>query len=304
MAPCPSTSRGPASPENPPPNGPPTGAGREAPASPDAKGKPKAERAKPEAPWHLSEDLREQLARSAERYKEYALRFTCLETVRLAKYDDDGEASDESVRRYAYLLEREADGETLREYRQKVKEDGTPRGGEVRDEEPFPPAYTWVQLFSRLDQSFFAYRDLGERMEGFDWVREVEFRGALPFTDGKDIRQWEGTALVDAVTLSPIELRAQPTGQDARVRALYDRWSQAFNVIGLHLAPRPLLYSAVVQFGLRKDGLTFPTEMRYDTRMAVSAKRWVPRQASSRRYEGYQFFKTATTETPGNVIPK
>jgi hypothetical protein len=304
LAPCPSRSREPAPPENPSPARPSLGDGRETAPPPDAKGKPKEERAKPEAPWHLPEDLREQLAGTAERYKEYALRFTCLETVRLAKYDDGGEASDESARRYAYLLEREVDGETLREYRQKVKEDGTPRGGEVRDEEPFPPAYTWVQLFSWLEQSFFAYRDLGERMEGYDWVREIEFRGALPFTDGKDIRQWEGTVLVDAVTLSPIEIHAQPTGQDARVRALYDRWSQAFNVIGLHLAPRPLLYAAFVQFGLRKDGLTFPTEMRYDTRMAVSAKRSVPRQASSRRYEGYQFFKTATTETPGAVLAK
>jgi hypothetical protein len=287
-----------------PPPRPPAGDHRDAPAPPDAKKKPKEESHKPEAPWHIPEDLRTQLARTAERYKDYALRFTCLETVRLARYDEEGEASNESMRRYAYLLEREADGETLHEYRQKLKDDGSPRGGEVRDEEPFPPAYTWVQLFSPFEQSFFVYRDLGERIEGYDWVREIEFRGALPFTDGKDIRQWEGTVLVDAVTFSPIEIHAQPTGQDARIRALYDRWSQSFKIIGLHTAPRPLLYGAFVQFGLRKDGLTFPTEMRYDTRMAVSAKRSVPRQASSRRYEGYQFFKTATSETPGAVVSK
>ena len=259
---------------------------------------------KPEAPWHLPEELRESLARTAELYREHALRFTCTETVRLARYDAEGEASDESVRRYAYLLEREAAGETLREYRQKIKEDGTPRGGEVRDEEPFPPAYSWVQLFSRFNQSFFAYRDRGERFEGYDWVREIEFLGALPFTDGQDIRQWEGMVLVDAVTLAPLEIRARPTGQDGRVRALYDRWSQAFNLLGLHLAPRPLLYGAFVQFGLRKDGLSFPTELRYDTRVAVSVRQSEPRRASSRRYEGYQFFKTATTEAPGAVVGK
>jgi hypothetical protein len=70
------------------------------------------------------------------------------------------------------------------------------------------------------------------------------------------------------------------------------------------MAPRPLLYSAFVQFGLRRDGLSFPTELRYDTRVAVSAKQSAPRQASSRRYDGYQFFKTATLETPGSVLGK
>jgi hypothetical protein len=255
-----------------------------------------------EAPWHLSDDLLSRLARAAQEYREHALRFTCIETVRLARYDAESEASDESVRRYAYLLEREAGGETLREYRQKVRDDGSPRGGEVLDEEPFPPAYAWVQLFGLFNQSFFAYRDAGERIEGYDWVREIEFRGALPFTDGKDIRQWEGSVLVDAVTLLPIEIHAEPTGQRARVRALYARWSQAFNLLGMRLAPKPLVYSATVRFGLFRDGLRFPTELRYDSRIAVSSTQSAPRQASSRRYDGYQFFKTATTETPGAPV--
>ena len=43
---------------------------------------------------------------------------------------------------------------------------------------------------------------LGDGFEGFDWVRRIQFRGALPFTDGRDIRQWEGTVLVDAFTHS------------------------------------------------------------------------------------------------------
>ena len=304
LAPCAAAAGGPGPVDGPPNARPPAGDRASTPPPADSGRKPKDEKPKPQAPWTLPEDLRSRLAHTADLYREYALRFTCMETVRLARYDADAEASNESVRRYAYLLEREADGETLHEVRQKVKEDGTPHGGEVRDEEPFPPAYAWVQLFSRFDQSFFAYRDQGERVEGYDWVREIEFRGALPFTDGKDIRQWEGTVLVDAVTLTPLEIHAQPTGQDARIRALYDRWSQAFNIIGLHMAPRPLLYGAFVQFGLRTAGLSFPTELRYDTRIAVSAKRSAPRQASSRRYEGYQFFKTATTETSGAVLSK
>ena len=270
-----------------------------APAPPAAT---ELEAPKPDRPWHIGDDVRARLARATARYREHALRFTCIETVRTADYDDREEASDESVRRYAYLLEREMGGETLREYRQAVRDDGTPKGREVRDEEPFPPAYAWVQMFDEFHRSYFAFRDLGERFEAYDWVREIEFLGALPFTDGKDIRQWSGTVLVDASTYVPVEIRAAPSGQEARLRAAYARWSQAFNLLGFRLAPKPLIYSCFVQFGLRRDGLSFPTELRYDTRMAVSATRSVPRRASSRRYEDYRFNDTATTETPGAPV--
>lgn len=237
----------------------------------------------------------------AELYRKYALRFTCIETVRVARYDADKEASKETSRRYAYLLEREGGGETLREFRQRMKDDGTPRGSNILDEEPFPPAYAWVSLFSRFHQPYFGYRDLGDRFEGFDWVREIEFRGALPFTDGKDIRQWQGTVLLDAVTHTPIEIRSEPTGQRERIRAMFDRWSRAFNLIGIHLAPRPFGYACRVQFRTRRDGLTFPTELRYDTFRAVGAKNTAPWQASTRVYENYRFFKTDTTEIPGPI---
>jgi len=283
----------------PPPVPPPEDADEAPPAASKKQARP-AEDAGP--PWHIHDAVRARLAEAAAQYREHALRFTCIETVRSASYDGGGEASDEKVRRYAYLLEREQGGETLREYRQAIKADGTAKGGEVRDEEPFPPAFAWVQMFNGFYQSFFAFRDLGERLEGYDWVREIEFRGALPFTDGRDIRQWEGTVLVDADTWTPVEIRAKPGGQDARVRALYSKWAQAFSALGFRFAPKPLLYESRVAFGLRRDGLTFPTELRYDTRMAISATQNVPRKASVRRYDGYRFFKTTTTETAGEPV--
>ena len=123
-----------------------------------------------------------------------------------------------------------------------------------------------------------------------------------PVQASTDTRRGSGTVLVDASTYVPVEIRAAPSGQEARLRAAYARWSQAFNLLGFRLAPKPLIYPCFVQFGLRRDGLSFPTELRYDTRMAVSATRSVPRRASSRRYEDYRFFKTATTETPGAPV--
>jgi hypothetical protein len=255
-----------------------------------------------DAPWILPQDTRSSLAHQADLYREYALRFTSVETVVTASYDSTGEAGDESARRYAYLLERSSDGATLREFRQKAREDGTPKGGEIKDEEPFPPAYGWVDLFSGFNQPYFQYRDLGDRFDGFDWVREIQFRGKLGFTDGRDIRQWEGTVLVDAVTHAPIEIRAEPSGQQERIAALFARWNQGFNLLGFRLAPRPYLYRCGVQFRLRKDGLNFPTELRYDTLIAVSSKQVVPYKSSSRRYDDYRFFKTATIETPGKPV--
>jgi hypothetical protein len=268
------------------------------PPAPPAAGEKDTRAWDPSAPWVLAEDLKAALARQAETYHEYALRFTCTEVVRLARYGDTGAADKETTRKYAYLLERETGSETLLEVRQRTKSDGSPHGDDVKDEEPFPPAYGWVFLFSSFHQPYFAYRDHGDRFEGFDWVREIEFKGSLPFTDGKDIRQWQGTVLVDAVTSTPLEIEAEPSGQADRIKALFDRWSQAFNLIGIRLAPRPFGYRCHVRFHTRKDSLTFPTQLRYDTFRAVSAKKNVPWQASIRDYHDYRFFKTSATEGP------
>lgn len=268
-----------------------------APAPPE-EGAAAEESLRPPSPEFL-----EMLARVAVRYREYALRLTCIETVRAAKYGASGEAEKETVRRYAYLLYRDADGKTLRELRQRVREDGTITREEVRDEEPFPPAYAWVDLFSRSFQPFFAYRDRGERFEGYEWVREIEFRGALPFSDGKDIREWEGTVLVNAISGTPVEIRAEPSGQGARVRLLYERWSSSFRLLGLRVGPRPIGYRCRVAFRTHRDGLSFPTELRYDTFRAVSAVETVPTSASIRSYDAYRFFRVEEQERLVEVAP-
>ena len=255
--------------------------------------------AEDELPWGLPEELLKELQRQTEIYADYAIRFTCNETARQASYDSYGRASQDKLRRYAYLLERDEDGVTLREYRQRLAKSGQPKKGRVDDEERFPPAYAWVFLFSDFNQGFFGYRDLGDRFEGFDWVREIQFQGALGFTDGEDIRQWEGTVLVDAVTYTPLEIRAKPTRQDERILAMYRRWVQSFKLIGFRMGPKPLGYGCRVQFRLRRDGLTFPTELRYDTFRSIGPKRTTPVRASSRSYGDYRFFKTRTQQEIG-----
>lgn len=264
---------------------------------------PEAEPGDDASSWGLPQELLAGLEKGSEAYVDYAVRFTSFENVRQADYNGAGEANKEKNRRYSYILVRGQGGEAFEEIRQRVRSDGSIRSEEVQDEERFPPAYAWVFLFAKGMQPFFTYRDHGERYDGFDWVREIEFKGALAFSGGHDIRQWRGTVLVDAVTLTPIEIQAEPGGQRERVKYLFQRWQQSFSLVGLRFAPKPVGYRCRVVFRLRKDGLTFPTELRYDTFIATSLKTTDPTHASIRSYDDYRFFRTETTETEGPKVP-
>jgi hypothetical protein len=252
-----------------------------------------------EGPWGLPEEFLDELAARARAYREYALSFSCTENVRSADYDAYGEANKEQIRSYAYLLERDETAENLQEYRQRIKDSGKVAKNSTEDKEPFPPAYGWVFLFSDFNQPFFDYRDLGNSFDGFDWVKVIQFKGQVSWSDGKDIRQWEGVAVVDAVTYTPLEIRAEPSNQTERIQEMYRQWAKAFNLIGVKLAPRPVGYRGRIKFRERRSELTFPTELRYDTFRAVSSRQIVLVGASIRQYEDYRFYRTFTTETQG-----
>ena len=246
------------------------------------------------SPWGLAGELSSKLALVADKYRDYAVKFTCTETVRKARFDER-EAKKESSRSYGYLLER-GDGQTIREFRQKMKADGGVSSAEVNDAEAFPPAYEWVFLFSKANQPYFAYRERGDRFEGYDWVRIFEFKGAIPYTDGRDIRQWDGVALLDATTLTPVEIRAEPGHQQERLKLLFERWSQSFNIVGFRTGPKAIGFSGRVLFQTRRDQLTFPTQLRYASFRAVTPKSTEPTEASTRDYSAYHFFETASKE--------
>jgi hypothetical protein len=265
---------------------------------------PRIESIVPESdkPWGLAQDLLTSVTARAEIYKEYARRFTCDEEARLADYNAHGEVSKERVRNYGYLLLQDPTRGTVREFRQLIR-----RGklkGEVEDAEPFPPAYAWVFLFTRFHEPYFDFRLLDQRFDGFDMVYEIQFHGSLPFTDGKDIRQWEGTVLVDRFTFTPLEIIAEPAGQRDRVEALYRLWAKSFNVLGFRTGKVPLGYRARIQFGFRRDELTFPTRLRYDTYKAVSPNQVVPIRASTRTYTSYRFTEVETNTDEGPVVPQ
>ena len=254
-------------------------------------------------PWGLDASFIDPLYDKSGIYEDYIRRFTCDEQARLAEYDANGQVSDERIRRYGYLLIESEIDHSVREHRQELGKDGSLKGGEVRDEEPFPPAYSWVFLFSRFNEPYFSFRLVDDRFDGFDWIYEIQFRGSLPFRTGKDIREWEGTVLMDAVTHSPLEIIAEPAGQQDRIETLYRQWRSSFNVMGMRTAPKPLGYRAHIQFRYRdRDAaLTFPTDMRYDTFTAVSIKQTVPVRASIRSYSKYRIFKVTDEEEIGKA---
>ena len=253
------------------------------------------------SPWGLAPELAGKLSAVAERYSDYAVRFTSIETVRKAKFDGS-EAKKETSKKYGYLLVRNPD-QRIQEFRQKMKGDGTITANEVNDAEAFPPAYEWVFLFSKTNQPYFAYRERGDRFEGYDWVRVIEFKGAVPYTDGREIRQWDGVVLVDAATLTPVEIRAEPSHQAERLRMLFESWAQSFNVAGFRVGPKPFGFSGRVLFQTRKDELTFPTQLRYTSFRAVDPKHTEPTEASTRDYAEYKFFQTGTSEKTGAAKP-
>jgi len=254
-----------------------------------------------DAPWGIDAALLEELYERAAIYEAYTKRFTCNETARLARYEG-GEVSAEKVRRYGYLLTTLQPGSGVYEIRQEFAKDGSIRPGAVDDEDPFPAAYAWVFLFSRFNEPYFSFRLLEDRFDGFDWVQEFEFRGSLPFTNGKDIRQWQGRIILDAVTKTPLEIHAEPIGQHDRIEAMYRKWSNSFNVLGMRTGPKPLGHRARIQFRHRKEGLTFPTELRYDTFRAVAPQKVLPTRASTRKYDGYMIYKIDNTTEIGKPV--
>jgi hypothetical protein len=243
-----------------------------------------------DVPWGIEQELKDRLAERARDYRNYALRFVANERVRSASYNDVGEAHKEKSTRYEYLLERDDEGTHFVESRATIKKSGkqSPASGDKHDV-GFPPAYGWTFLFSGFNQPYFAYRNLGDDFEGFDWVRAIGFKGSLPWAGGKDIREWEGIALVNAVDFTLLEVRAQPSGQSDRLEAEFKRWSQSFNLLNMRTGAKPNGYRCWVALRMRKDGLTFPTQMRYDTFRAVSLKDVILTSASIREYDNYRF---------------
>ena len=251
--------------------------------------------------WGLSAAMVERLAEQSARHAEYALRFTCDETVLVARYGGDDSVDKEKRRRFAYFLVRDGSDGSLIEHRRKLDADGSMRAsskGSFKDDDLVPPPFAWWSLFAVANRPYFSFRHVGERAAGFDSVTEIQFRGVLPFDGGRDIREWEGTILVDADG-APVSIVAEPRGQHGRIREIHRRYVQALKIMGISLRRRPLGVRLELEFGTLHEERRFPTRSRVDRFQAVTSARVVPLRASTRNYDNYRFTRVDTDEELG-----
>ena len=134
-------------------------------------------------------------------------------------------------------------------------------------------------------------------------MRAIEFKGSLPWVGGRDIREWEGYVVVDASNYNLLEVHARPAGQRERMEALYKRWVQSFNIMGMRTAQKPLGYHCRVHMLMKRDGLTFPTRLRYDTLRLVSFSQLAREEASIREYSDYRFVGVEVREKVEGQVP-
>jgi hypothetical protein len=249
-----------------------------------------------DSPWGLPDDLLAVLADRTRTYLEQAPGVACSETVRSVRYRQAKRFVDE--RHYVFEPGGSDDGIVVPEFHFEVKPTGVVRARPSRNRVgKFPSASDWARLFSAEYQPWFMYRDRGTRVEGYDWVRAIDFRGWFPLSEGRDIREWEGTALVEVMTMSLVEVRARPLNQEACLAKRFERWSRSLEIgIGLSVGPffipfttlkparRPLGHEVVVRFDHRHGDLRLPALLEYEARQAVSRHETAPWGLSTRRF--------------------
>ncbi len=209
-----------------------------------------------DTPWKLPDELTAQLAERAAEYEAAAQSLECSETTRRVKYPGSGRLSEGKTRDATFLLGLE-DGSMV-----PVRVPGKSIGRSGKS--AVPTAHAWTQLFALRNQSYFSYRDLGERPYSFGKARRIQFRGALPYEDGADIRQWEGTVLIDSFTLLPIRIDAEPLNLWPRLEYQRDRYARSFKFgffgLVIRFKKKPLAERVHVRYDMQSNGLTLPIE--------------------------------------------
>jgi hypothetical protein len=239
-------------------------------------------------PWELPDDLLAGLTRRAEEYERAALTFECRETMRRVKFPRPGKVDERAANEVTYLLTLE-DGSLVPVRR---------RGRSLRGPRKMkaPPAHAWTQLFAAHIQPYMAYRDVGEIPHAFGPARKIQFRGAVPYTDGKDIREWEGVVLVDAFSLLPLEIDARPLNFWPRLRHQHAAYLQSFRFVFFgtvfHFKKKPLGDRVHVRFDKQSNGLTLPVEARVEKVEMVSPDQVITRKRTHVDYDSYRFLDT------------
>ena len=251
------------------------------------------------------DSLLEKLADRAEKYREYALGFTCEESLVRSEYN----AEQGSFRRrdrevYDYLLTTNEATGRLEEVREIVEENGKKvRRNERELNLEIPPSYAWSQIFSRGNRARFFFRPAGRLVKGYRLLIQIDFAGSAAEPGTADISGWSGRISVDSETLNIHSVQAAPTGQEARVEAERLKYQRAFAIMGVPLAARPKSRALEVSFAFPNGGLTYPAEATVAKSVYVTSAEQGLEEKSALRYRSYRFFKVGTQQEEARDEP-
>ncbi len=246
----------------------------------------------------LPDGLLDKLSEKSEEYEHYALKFVCTEIFRKASYSaSKKEYRRERLEHRDYLLEVNPYRGSFSAYRQKSMETASGQGRTMIDFEiNFPEAYSWVSIFSKNFRNTMKYGYFGKEIYFYKLAHVISFRGFQPYSDGRDIRQWEGKIWVEEGTWNILRVEAKPIHQDDILELKRLEYNRAFSFMGIKFKKKPIGYSCTIYFDFEQEGLSFPTEAHNEMFEPISEKETVPHSKIVLSYADYHFFKTESRE--------
>ena len=232
------------------------------------------------------------MERVARLYSDVALRFVSRETIA---------ASPGPTRSFDYVYIFGEDGK-FRDYRTRV---GDRSGKEVHPEDAGMPrwlnqAFSWAFIFRSNRHERYHFELDGEEQVLGRAAYRLRFEPILPIE--KNLNDWYGTVWIDRSTSQILRVEAQ-TPEDFE-----EHWRLARRLGGTPVSPKDALrhYYSVesikTQFGVEKNGMTFPSEVlierslftvpgrsggRFDSRFLYRVRQ---------TYDDYRFFSVHTAD--------
>src|SRR5262245_7079112 len=138
---------------------------------------------------------------------------------------------------------------------------------------------------------------LGREIRNYRLTHIVSFEGSAARFEGKDLREWSGTAWIEENTGNLVRIEARPVFQNERMLALWREFQQSFSVLpGLKAKARPHGYILGVLFDYERDGLLFPSRLDLTDFTWVATNHEVVDTRLVLTYDDYRFFKVESEE--------
>lgn len=249
--------------------------------------------------WQL-DDLLARLARSAQRYRELALKFTCEEKIRWSGLHGEG-----GQEKFGYVFVRE-EGEGFTDYRTRLRRLNTNKPPRRVDPESYNvprhlwSPYLWIFTFRRERQALHEYRLLGrDTVEGVPAVK-IGFEPIPPYKP--DVNDWFGTAWVEPHSAQLLRVESYLV-EDYQTLKRMEAHLEGAGVTGaLYIVERFTTEFAIIERGMRFPSRVEMRREKYDvsqklrggTELPGQPQRWVydtiPMLQVDQTYRNYRFF--------------